>query len=200
MADYVLGLDLGQKRDHTAVAILETGVAPDCYHLRYLERLKLNTNYTIAVNRVSELVRMTQRLGRCTVVGDATGVGLPILELLRQNRSVSAVAVTITGGNLVSGSGGAFRVPKRDLVRTLVMLFESRRLQISQTLRAATELIEELRNFKARINPRTRRETYQADGRGSHDDLVLAVALACWYAENRRSLSSNFRSHNFVDG
>jgi len=183
MADYFLGLDLGQRCDHTAVAILETGVDRDCYHLRYLERLKLNTNYTIAVNRVSELVRTTQRLDRCTVVGDATGVGLPVLELLRQNHSISAVAVTITGGNSVSGSGGSFRVPKRDLVRTLAILFESRRLQIAHTIPTARELIEELRNFKARINPRTRRETYQADGRGSHDDLVLAVALACWYAE-----------------
>jgi hypothetical protein len=91
MADYFLGLDLGQRCDHTAVAILETGVDPGCYHLRYLERLKLNTHYTAVVNRVGELVRVTQLLGRCTVVGDATGVELPVLELLRQNHCISAV-------------------------------------------------------------------------------------------------------------
>jgi hypothetical protein len=77
MADYFLGLDLGQRCDHTAVAILETGVPLDCYHLRYLERLKLNTNYTTVANRVGELVRMTQRLGRCTVVGGRRGLDCP---------------------------------------------------------------------------------------------------------------------------
>lgn len=37
---------------------------------------------------------------------------------------------------------------------------------------------EELRAFKVKINPRTRRASF--GGRGAHDDLVLAVALAVW--------------------
>lgn len=68
-------------------------------------------------------------------------------------------------------------------MRTLVMLFESGRLKIAGSLPDSAALIEELRNFKVRINRRTRRETYEAGKQSVHDDLVLAVALACWAGE-----------------
>ena len=44
-------------------------------------------------------------------------------------------------------------------------------------------LIQELSNFKVKITTKGN-DTYEAWREGQHDDLVLSVALACWYGEN----------------
>ena len=96
------------------------------------------------------------------------------------------MAITITGGNAVTVGGGGFHVPKRDLVTTLQVLFQSGRLKVAGRLPpGAAALIEELLNFKVKINVKTAHDSYEAWREGVHDDLVLAAALACWYGEKR---------------
>src|SRR5262249_51569740 len=107
MTEYLIGLDLGQKRDFTATAILEkVTTQPRLYHLRHLERIKLDTSYIEVVERICSLLRTGVLCGSSTLVMDATGVGLPVLDLIRK-RGISPVAVTITGGTSVSGGKGA---------------------------------------------------------------------------------------------
>ena len=72
---------------------------------------------------------------------------------------------------------------KRALIGALVALFKAGRLIIAVGIPLAAELIEELRNFQVKIHGRTRQESYGAKGRHQHDDLVLALALAVFYAE-----------------
>jgi hypothetical protein len=74
-------------------------------------------------------------------------------------------------------------------VITLAGLLESGRLQIASDIPNASELIRELLGFQVRINQRTKRETYQAGKHGTHDDLVLALALGCWYAEKEERIN-----------
>jgi hypothetical protein len=42
-------------------------------------------------------------------------------------------------------------------------------------------------NFKVKVNLATGHDSYEAWRESVHDDLVLAVALACWHGENRSS-------------
>ena len=53
--------------------------------------------------------------GHCRLVMDATGVGAPVVDLLRQ-AELRPVAVIITGGDKVTSGKGSLYVPKRDLV------------------------------------------------------------------------------------
>ena len=46
--------------------------------------------------------------------------------------------------------------------------------------------MRELAQFKVKINISTGHDSYEAWREGDHDDLVLAVALACWYGVKRR--------------
>jgi hypothetical protein len=62
-------------------------------------------------------------------------------------------------------------VPKVDLLAGLQELLEKGELRISKTLAEAGTLV--------RASGRLR---LGADGFGEHDDLVIAVALACWGA------------------
>jgi hypothetical protein len=69
------------------------------------------------------------------------------------------------------------------LIGALAALFRASRLKIAAGMPNAAELIEELLNLQVKIHRRTRQESYGAGGRRKHDDLVLALALAAFYAE-----------------
>jgi hypothetical protein len=92
-------------------------------------------------------------------------------------------AVTITGGTQVSNVGlGRWRVAKIQLASTLVTLFEGRRLHIAEVPETAL-LLREAQAFSVKITP-AGNETFESWRESDHDDLVLALALACWAAES----------------
>jgi hypothetical protein len=192
--DIYCGLDLGQANDFTALAIAERVTAslggehhsrpalalPD-YHVRALDRAPLGTPYPVIARTVATMFR-SEPLGNAgALVVDATGVGRPVVDSLR-HAGLSPVAVTITGGNEVHGGRGAYRVPKNDLVSNLLLLFQQRRILIAASLHHAETLIRELETMRMRITA-SGNDQYGAYGEGEHDDLVLALALALWYAE-----------------
>jgi len=145
-----------------------------------LDRLPLGMSY---VEQVSIVQKLTTQVWSELVV-DQTGVGRGVVDLVR-DKGLLLHAVSITAGDaepsfeLVKG-GQNWRVSKRLLVSTLVALLHSERLKISAGLPLAQTLVDELLSFDVTTSA-TGRETYSAR-EGQHDDLVLAVALACWNA------------------
>lgn len=66
-------------------------------------------------------------------------------------------AVTITGGDRAHGSGDQWCVPKRELLTGLESSLECGELRMG------------------------------AEGEGEHDDLTVALSLACWRAKRPRN-------------
>jgi hypothetical protein len=137
------------------------------------------------------------------LVIDATGVGAPVVDMVRRADlgGIYVTAVTITGGNAVHRDGHrAASVPKRDLVSTLQVLLQSGRLKIAEGLPLARLLSVELLNFRATISL-AGHDAYGAGAEaawreaGTNDDLVLAVALACWVAESEPSRTATVFSY-----
>jgi hypothetical protein len=183
---YILGLDLGQSQDFTALAALERHPAalpadkPD-YALRHLRRFPLGTPYTAIVPAMAAL-RTNQPLREAPLVVDQTGVGRAVVDMLRQSAGC-IVPVTITGGHAVTrAEDGSFHVPKKELVTALQVVLQAHRLQIARGLPDAAALVRELQQFQVKITVAAN-ETFGVWRDGQHDDLVLAVALACWWAE-----------------
>ena len=120
------------------------------------------------------------------LVIDATGVGRPVVDLFRRAQqkgkfNAQIIPVTITGGEKVHYEDGFWRVPKRDLVVSLQVILQERRLRIAPDIELKRELVEEVASFKVKIDPLTAQDSYGAVGRvGAHDDIVLSVALANW--------------------
>jgi hypothetical protein len=201
--EYFVGLDLGQARDYTAVAVvtfderrkLAVALANELYRLRgrraserglpkpgvevvHLERMPLGTPYPETVRRVGALLDTPPLEGNAELVVDATGVGAAVVGMLRE-AGLRFKSVLITAGDEEAGAGDTYRVPKRDLIAAPQVLLQSRELKIAAELPEAGTLIEELQNFRYEIT-RSGNDTYAAWREGDHDDLVLAVALAVW--------------------
>lgn len=195
MADlYVIGVDLGQKRDYTASAVLQVHEGdpdhnePKRYDLRHLDRPELGTSYTAICDGIASMVeRIKADGGNVELVVDETGVGSPIVEMLRE-RKLSPVAITITSGDAVTEvrRGRHYRVPKRDLVMGLLRVFEDGRMRIAKGLSLAQVLRSEAENMRIKVNPQTAHDSYEHAREGDHDDLVLAACVAVWRMENRR--------------
>jgi hypothetical protein len=188
-SEYFVGLDLGQRQDFTALAVLErrsgtpvlaAADKPD-YALRHLKRFALGTPYTEIVPAVAAMV-VGKTLAGAPLVVDQTGVGCAVVDMLRQTAGW-VVPVTITGGQVVTrGEDGSFHVPKKELVTCLQVVLQSRRLRIARRLHEAAILVRELQQFQVKITA-VAHEAFGVWREGQHDDLVLAVALACWWAE-----------------
>jgi hypothetical protein len=204
---FVIGLDLGQKQDYTAVAVVEkeerseAGEKPMLY-LNHLERYALGTPYGEQMDSVVALVERIKekikdrakqdwpnqyRPRQPELIVDATGVGVGVVEMLK-DRGLRYRAVTITAGFSEATGGGTYHVPKRNLVSRAVAPFEGRRLKIARSMSLVPELVHELENFKVKVNLTTAHDSYEAWRESDHDDLVLALALACWWAEQQRGV------------
>jgi|ERR1019366_1557139 hypothetical protein len=178
----VVGLDLGQASDFTAVAILESLPAERVWAVRNLDRFPLHTPYTVIVEQIRLLMKAWPLRDRAHLVVDGTGVGRPVLDLLRRaGLGRRLVSVTIHGGDKVT-VGGGYGVPKRDIVSTLQLLLQQGRLKIAAGLHDAKALFTELASFGVRISD-SGHDTYGAGRANEHDDLVNAVGLACWYGQ-----------------
>ena len=90
MNEYIIGVDLGQCHDYTAIAVLERAELKGEWdavafawkklielQLRHLERMPLGTPYPDIVGKVREIARHPDLRDRCHLVVDATGVGRP---------------------------------------------------------------------------------------------------------------------------
>ncbi len=199
MTTYILGVDLGQSADFTALTVLECKAVragegehrssrKNHYAVRHLERLPIGTPYPKQVERIKEIKR---RLGEgSALVADATGVGAPVIDMLEDAR-LSPIAVTITGGDNVTRDGRAYRVPKRHLVSTVKILAQGDRLRVAPELPSGQVLANELQAFKVSITLSGHDKYGNDQGQwreAPNDDMVLATALACWYGEQQRDL------------
>jgi hypothetical protein len=134
------------------------------------------------VRYVQDLLEKEPLKNATELVVDATGVGRPVVDLLVE-RELAPVAITITGGDAVVSDAGGWRVPKRDLVAAVQVLLQNDRLRFAARIPALPALVQELRDFRVKIDPLTAHDSYGAWREGAHDDLVLAVAVAAWYGQ-----------------
>jgi hypothetical protein len=149
--------------------------------VRHLERYALNTPYPAMIDHITALMNRPPLAGRSALVVDATGVGRPVVDALK-DAGLKPVAVTITGGGRAALMRGGWHVPKRDLIASAQIALQSRRLVIAEGLPETETLVRELRDYRVEISEATGHDSYNARS-GRHDDLVLATALAVWFRD-----------------
>jgi hypothetical protein len=111
---------------------------------------------------------------------DYTGIGRPAFDMF-VTAGMNPIGITITSGDRATDhpDGSGFRVAKILLVSRLQAMLHAGELRIAKRLAEADALAMELANFRASISD----SGYVSFGArvGKHDDLVLALAIGCWY-------------------
>jgi hypothetical protein len=210
---FCVGVDLGQSSDPTAIAIVRHRVEPledqwtqtrakvrnawnilrqnveEVFEVPHLERVALGTPYPVIVQHVAEMLGRAPVRGADLVI-DQTGVGAPIGDLF-ENVGLKPVRIVIAAGiEPVRHGHRKWSVPKTELISNLDALLHTGMLKIAAELREAPALGEELKNFRRHVSE-AGRNTYGARV-GAHDDLVLSLALACWWLRRGRGKGGEF--------
>lgn len=197
----VMGADIGQLHDPTAVVVAEVEERQtyagdplfneppvyEChFHVRHLERLGLGTPYPDVAAYVCRIARRlydhdSSAAFHCLI--DATGVGRPVVDLVRRDILASwhVTGVTITGSDRGDDSLW-FRtnatIGKAYLVSRLQTLMQCTRVHLPRSPEMDA-MVEELLAFEVKISP-AGHDTYSAPERvGAHDDTITALALCC---------------------
>ncbi|HEY3744592.1 MAG TPA: hypothetical protein VGL53_32335 [Bryobacteraceae bacterium] len=192
---YTIGLDLGQSRNHTAMAVMKRVWMPATasefiasgsrgYQGEYrhtvvgADRLSLGTSYPRVVSWVKSVAaELGDELG--AIVVDASGVGSAVMDLLRRaEMGVRLVGVVITGNQASAPPGhgrtaaGFETVSRTELLTKLQVAVQTGQFRVDRP---------RCREWEA-----MRRElsTLRLDGAGparQQDDLAFALALAVWW-------------------
>lgn len=190
---WYFALDLGQRRDHSALAVLHlrwtaNGRCPVTFEyqfephleIRFLKRFPIGISYEKLYELLQDRLQHfdpTVPLRTKQLIIDAGGPGPPIVDRLRRNLSsaVTIKPVIITGGKGANTlSGGYTGLPRRTIIANLQLLMAARTLKCDPKLDGWPILKEELLELSGV-------HTHPED-HGCHDDVAIATGLAAWAA------------------
>jgi hypothetical protein len=203
---FYFGLDLGQTTDPTAGVVLESEGEGEAriYLIRHIEEFALGTPYPCIIDQVQGLLAKPPLHKHCTLVIDHTGVGRAIYDMFAEAK-LSPIGITITAGKAWHRDSETQYVVAKELLVGIVQKFLQReRLRSSVRVKHSRLLQQELRNFRVKLT-KSANEQYGPDVRESqHDDVVLATAVALWYAEHpcppAREALPLYRRSRWADG
>jgi len=182
-----MGVDVGQVRDPTAIAVAEAvpqvnagrTEAEERYIVRHLERLPLGTAYPQVAARIAAIAtKLRARAGQQAVplFIDATGVGRRVADLLTQAGVTPCAVSFVAGVRLTVRADGSIALGKEWLVSRLQALLHAGRLSLPHTADARA-LASELLTYEIRV-AQDGGTTCGAFKAGTHDDLATALGLA----------------------
>lgn len=187
MGTVTLGVDIGQRADPTALVVVEEEDRADITHyiVRMIERMPLGTPYPVVANRVVTVVRNLELRSRSYVpskrdfrvkcIVDATGVGLPVIDLIREQGVYATAALFTSGEKLADRPRNVISIGKGFMVGRLQVLLQAGRLHLPISPEAKI-LVDELRDYEIKVNEHAN-ASFNAPS-GKHDDLVCALGLA----------------------
>ena len=198
---WIVGVDIGQSQDPTAISIMRHHCAPTDHwnvdkvkcttrqeadefcDVVHVERVALKTDYGAVADRVREILDRDplRRAEHLDLVLDDTGVGRAVGDDMVKRLGLNPYRVTITAGDTQTRvTGKSWNVSKSILISTVDAMLNSGELRFAPELLEAPTLKEELANFQRTVTGSGRAQ--YAARTGAHDDIVLAVALCCWRA------------------
>lgn len=186
-AKYYVGVDLGYSHDFSTCSAIERTLEwhevaqkmVNRYRVFHLRRFPLQTEYPVIVKELASLMR-NEKLIAAPMIVDASGPGLPVLQMMRVEK-MSPIGIVISSGATASqDSEGNLIVPRTLLLTGLMIAFQTGILKVTRQLDLATALKDEMAGLRIKIRSRTGRTGIETDE--EHDDLAMCVALPLWWA------------------
>lgn len=160
---YVMGVDLGKVRDFTVMTVMDL----ESKQVVHWERInKLDWDFII-----DEVVKTGRRWRVVKMMIDQTGVGGPVVDIIKKKFNSSVVEGYVSGSNK----------QKVDLIQPLQVAIEKRQIMFPKIDVLYTELTE----YEYQITEKG--NWTMAAPEGKHDDAVISLALA-WRAAAQRTM------------
>ena len=186
---HTLGLDLGQQNDYTVLTVAEPVFATDgslTIKVPHIYRFPLRMSYVFVVAYLKKFIEHRE-LEDYVLVVDYTGVGRPVVDLLKDH-GLNTIGLTVTGGLKSNwATGRSVTVPKIELISRLQVAIQYGTLQLAKGIDCMDTLIKELINFTL-----TKGVKMEASS-GHHDDIVMSLAMAVWYIEDKLNRGKRLR-------
>ncbi len=177
----------------------------DVFHVVAWERYDLHEDYADVRADVNRRIgSVVQNSGSEVVLAiDRTGVGVAEEEYYRNDNPHKAFLAPIhfSPGSKANTDGTVIHVPRDHMVHLAVAWAQEGKIKLSKRLVDTPEariFESELRSFVGKQKPRTGNVSYEAWREREHDDLVFALAMACWCAYQGLG-GGPLILHNFVN-
>ena len=217
LPQYLVVMDVAKKQDATALQIWRN--TPE--FLKGDERVYLQDRifhyfdlvfqtkmehvpYTDQGDRIKALMDSEAMKNNSELIVDGTGVGEPIIDILR-SKSLRPTSIVFTNGEQLNikyedlnrrfggfGTGiGTMKVvkqldvPKKDLVAAGQAIIQQARLRIAPDVQYVEDFKRQLIHFKGKVNEKTGYTSYNNDNPDIHDDLTVCFLMAMWYFKYR---------------
>jgi hypothetical protein len=188
---YLLGVDLAKSLDHTSFAIVhmewDRSLQDFRYHLKGLDRVR-GVDYPQITDLITKAVdRLKRETGTSDgphLCMDASGLGAPIRDYLKQNKvffggkyQQKLFPVVFTGGEAArfNADTGNFNISKSLIIGNFLSLMQHRRFDYAPDLQALPLLEQEIASFKQHLTP-SGKTGFDAEP-GQHDDLICAICI-----------------------
>jgi hypothetical protein len=198
-----IGIDVGKRHDPTAIAVAvaderkgdgqggqEKEKGETHFVIPFLRRIDLGTPYPEQARMLVDwgtkaLHKFVQKTGfhppkPPEIYVDVTGVGDALVDLLvaRHIERVGALyPCRFVAGDHIK-PGREYSIGKTNFISRLQVLAESKRVHLPSTPEAQT-LAREMLDFDIDVDEMSGKPTYGAIRPGTHDDMVVALGLAC---------------------
>lgn len=182
---FFIGLDLGMRRDHSALIINEKRVMEDgglLHAIRFAQRWKLGTEYYQVARETAEIIsELPDRPEPPQLWADSTGVGGPVMAVLK-DQGLSPFEVTLTAGaNWSLNPVRRVSLPKSILASTLNVVLQNRMIAIAADLPFLDQLRRELGTFTV-SKTAGGVDSFNSRTEADHDDMVVSLGLAVFAA------------------
>ena len=148
------------------------------FDVTHIERFPAGRPIPAVVARVAKIMSYERLAKNCHLLLDITSTGAAPLRVF-ESSGLYPESVDLTNTGSEERSGGVRRVPLRDVIGAAQVVLQTRRLKVAEDLKLASTLLGDLQNF----DPKAVARGLDLRG-GRNSDLVLALAVALWWADD----------------
>lgn len=214
MNEFIIGIDIAKKQDRTVIVIAQKAqdFQADGRCISYINVLDLQM---VEKMTYPDLARYIKRLdlnaelhGNNDLLVDSTGVGEAVCDMM-EDIGLNPIRVMFTGGDTsrITGTRASngfmtkmqVNVPKNELVDTLQMALQERRVRIARGIPFEADIRKQFSHFVG-VMSKSKNMIYNNDSDEVHDDIVCAMALVAWHFMQSEGARKDFRFEPELEG
>ena len=181
---HIVSLSLGTVAEPSAVAVVDPRTEflkrdrENFFNVTHLDRFPAKFPITAIVARVEELMSNKRLAKNCHLLLDITSTGEAPVRVF-ESRGLNPKLFALTNAGLDERSGGVNRVPVLDVVGVAQIVVQTNRLKVASGLEHGPALVTDILSYDCKLAER------KGDLRGGRNgDLVLALSVALWWADD----------------